>query len=292
MLIGSVFFAAMGLLTESLAEEYSFAWIAAIRSAIATCLAAALVIYHRAKFALFRPASLWMRSLAGCAAMLCIFFAMTHFDVAVVLSLSSMYPIWVAVLGWPLLGLWPTRDTWIALAISTAGMWLIYSTATTANGAHDHPHYMPHLAIPLAALASMLSAVALIGLHRVKELDPRAVVTHFSAVSTVISFMAWSILPQHQVFLPRAYDSQWRLLAVGVTAMLGQLFLTKAFSAGRPARISVIGLSQVAVAGGYKWIVEGHIPSRLGFVGMLMVLGATTWVMINNQPESESPQTR
>ncbi len=286
MLVGSIFFAAMGLFTESLAEEYSFAWIAAVRSGIATCLAATLVLYHRAKFAIFRPASLWLRSLAGCAAMLCIFFSMTHFDVAVVLSLSSMYPLWVAVFGWPLLGVWPTRDTWIALAISTLGMWLIYSAATGDNlDARAHAHYMPHLAIPLAALASMLSAVALIGLHRVKELDPRAVVTHFSAVSTAISLAAWTILPQGQIFTPRANDSQWRLLAVGVTAMLGQLFLTKAFSAGRPARISVIGLSQVALAAGYKWVAEGHVPSSLGCVGMLLILSSTTWVMLTNRTE-------
>ena len=289
MLIGSIFFAAMGLFTESLANEYSFAWIAAIRSAIATVLAATLVIYHRASFAVFRPASLWMRSLAGCAAMLCIFFAMTHFDVAVVLSLTSMYPIWVAVLGWPLLGHWPTRDTWIALAISTAGMWLIYSSATGGSfDIHRHAHYMPQVAIPLAALASMLSAVALIGLHRVKELDPRAVVTHFSAVSTAICFLAWTVFPQGQLYTPRGIDSSWRLLAVGVTAMFGQLFLTKAFSAGRPARISVIGLSQVAVAAGYKWVVEGHVPSTVGCIGMLMVLGATTWVMLRQQPATES----
>jgi drug/metabolite transporter (DMT)-like permease len=289
MFIGSVFFAAMGLFTESLADEYSFTWIAAIRSAIATCLAAMLVVYHGAKFAFFRPASLWMRSLAGCAAMLCIFFAMTHFDVAVVLSLSSMYPIWVALLGWPLLGLWPTRDTWIALAISTVGMWLIYASATSGKSdLQTHAHYLPHLAIPLAALASMLSAIALIGLHRVKELDPRAVVTHFSAVSTAISFAAWGLLPQSQIFAPRVNDSQWRLLAVGVTAMLGQLFLTKAFSAGRPARISVIGLSQVAVAAGYKWVAEGHIPAPLGCIGMFMVLGSTMWVMINGRKEEPS----
>ena len=70
---------------------------------------------------------------------------------------------------------------------------------------------------------------------------------------------------------------------VGVAAVLGQLFLTKAFAAGRPARISVIGLSQVAFAASYKWVFEGRIPSGMGVGGMMLVIGATVWVMLRSQ---------
>lgn len=284
MLIGSFFFAVMGLLIESLGREYSFAWIATIRSAVATSIAVGMVLYARANFVVWRPASLWMRSLAGCTAMLCIFFAMTHYDVAVVLSLSSMYPIWVAILGWPMLGQMPSRDTWLALSISTVGMWFIYGSATspsTVSAAHSH--YLPQVAIPLAALASMFSAIALIGLHRVKELDPRAVVAHFSAVSTLLSLGLWVCTPMQTMMTEADGNSIVRLVAVGVAAVLGQLFLTKAFAAGRPARISVIGLSQVAFAASYKWIFEGRIPSGMGVAGMLLVIGATVWVMFRSQ---------
>lgn len=286
MLIGSIFFAVMGLLTESLGDEYSFAWIASIRSAIATALAIALVLAGRAKFVVFRPANMWMRSLAGCAAMMCIFFAMTHYDVAIILSLSSMYPIWVAVLGWPLLGQLPSRDTWLALLVSTLGMVMVYLAATGKPISDvQTAHYMPHIAIPIAALASMLSGVALIGLHKVKDVDSRAVVAHFSAVSTLIALVIWALMPAPSTLVATNSTSVLRLVGVGVTAMLGQLFLTKAFASGRPARISVVGLSQVAVAALYKWVVESRVPSPLAFVGMLMVIGATFWVMTSQKED-------
>ena len=284
MLIGSFFFAVMGLLIESLGREYSFAWIATIRSAVATLIAVGMVLYARADFVVVRPASLWMRSLAGCTAMLCLFFAMSHYDVAVVLSLSSMYPIWVAILGWPMLGQIPSRDTWMALSVSTVGMWLIYASASgPATFSNEHSHYLPQVAIPLASLASMFSAVALIGLHRVKELDPRAVVAHFSAVSTLLSLILWLYMPMQTMSDERDNGSLARLVAVGVAAVLGQLFLTKAFAAGRPARVSVIGLSQVAFAASYKWVFEGRIPSGMGVGGMMLVIGATVWVMLRSQ---------
>lgn len=287
MLIGSFFFAIMGLLTESLGDEYSFAWIAGVRSGIATLLAVAMVWFSGARLVFFRPATLWWRSLAGCAAMMFLFFGMTHYDVSVILSLSSMYPIWVAVLGWPLLGHVPSRDTWIALAISTLGMWLVYSAAVMGDDSLAvQSHYLPHIAIPCGVIGGMLSGVALIGLHKVKDIDPRAVVAHFSAVSTMIAFSVWIIAPiffgKGEAMVATDSTSLLRLLAVGVTAMLGQLFLTKAFAAGRPARISVVGLSQVAVAALYKWAVDGRVPSALGLAGMVLVVGTTLWVMLRN----------
>ena len=132
----------------------------------------------------------------------------------------------------------------------------------------------------------MVSGIALIGLHKVKNVDPTAVVAHFSAVSTVVAFSIWATIPTTKM-VETDSSSLFRLVLVGVTAMLGQMFLTKAFAAGRPARVSVVGLSQVAIATGYKWICEGRVPSALGLVGMSLVIGATIWVMLRNVEEDE-----
>ena len=72
MLIGSIFFAAMGLFTESLGDEYSFTWLAVIRSVLALVFAVALAKSAGVKLVYFRPRTLWMRSLAGSCAMLCV----------------------------------------------------------------------------------------------------------------------------------------------------------------------------------------------------------------------------
>jgi drug/metabolite transporter (DMT)-like permease len=291
MLFGSFFFAAMSLFTESLGDEYSFTWIAFIRSAIATLVAVAMVWLGGAKLVFFRPATLWLRSLAGCTSMMFLFFAMTHYDVSVILSLSSTYPIWVAVLGWPMLGHIPSRDTWIALAVSTIGMWLVYSAAIGSDPTKLHGlHSMPQYAIPSGIMAGLLSAVALIGLHKVKEVDTRAVVAHFSAVSTIISLFLWLVIPHSEAWLATDSTSPIRLTCVGVAAVLGQLFLTKAFASGVPARVSVVGLSQVAFAATYKWLVGGDIPSMSSFAGMILVVGATLWVMLASRRSADDSQ--
>ncbi len=288
MLIGSIAFAFMALLTESLREQFSFAWITIVRSGVATILALSLALAFRAHLVFLRPGSLWIRSISGWLAMICGFYAMTHYDVEIVLALTNMYPLWVAVLSWPLLRVIPSWRTWVALVISCVGMWMVYTSAIQPTYVVSSELHVPEVAIPLAVLAGILSGVALINLHKVRSVDPRAIVTHFSGVATVCSLLVWIFLPVSPPTKVVDAISVWSLIGVGVAATVGQLCLTRAFAAGPPARVSVVGLSQVVVAGLMKWILEGRIPSAGSLVGMCLVLGATVWVIIGGDSASKS----
>lgn len=291
MLIGSAFFAAMGLLTESLGDEYSFLWIALIRSVIAAVVSGAMVLLAGEKFLWFHPWRLWIRSLAGTAAMFLMFFAMTHYEASIVLALTSTYPVWIALLSWPLLRVWPSRSTWLAMAVCIAGMATVYGASAGAKPMDARVNYLPQLAIPLAAGAAVFSAIALIGLHKLKELDSRVVVTHFSSVSASLALVGWWLIPSDAAPYQPESSGPTRLLLLGGCAVLGQLFLTKAFAAGPPARISVVGLSQVAFAVVYKWFFEHRIPSGSTLLGMALILVATIWVMTHRSNIDESTPT-
>jgi drug/metabolite transporter (DMT)-like permease len=291
MLIGSVCFAAMALLAESLRDQFTYPWITMVRSGIATTLAIALTLLCGAQLVFLRPATLWIRSLSGWASMICGFYAITHYDVEIVLALTNMYPLWVAILSWPLLGKTPSLKTWLALFVSCIGMWLVYASSISFDTIQTSRSYNPRLAIPMAVLAGMLSGVALINLHRVKHIDTRAVVAHFSAVATVLSFVVWIFLPVSPPVDVVDRASVLRLLGVGLAATLGQICLTKAFSTGAPAQVSVVGLSQVVVAVIVKFIIEGRIPTAGSMLGMSLVVASTIWVILSHSErrERESP---
>jgi drug/metabolite transporter (DMT)-like permease len=282
MLIGSIFFAVMALLAESVKEQFSFSWITIVRSGVATILALGLALAAGAKLVFWKPTTLWARSISGWTSMIFGFYAMTHYDVEIVLAITNSYPIWVAVLSWPLLGVFPQARTWLALLVSCAGVWLVYSSSLSV---HQQPSTFsqPHTAIPAAILASMLSGVALINLHRLKDIDARAIVAHFSAVATTCSFVVWLALPVANVYQPVTNFGVMRLIGVGLAATVGQLCLTKAFSTGSPANVSIVGLSQVAVAAIFKWILEQRVPSAVTVLGMLLILASTLVVMLQNQ---------
>jgi drug/metabolite transporter (DMT)-like permease len=218
--------------------------------------------------------------------MICGFYALTHYDVEIVLALTNMYPLWVAILSWPLLGISPSKQTWIALVISCLGMWMVYASSIVAD-APQSSYSNPKIAIPMAILAGMLSGVALINLHRIKHVDTRAVVAHFSGVATACSLVVWLVLPVSTPTRPIDMASVMRLIGVGLAATVGQLCLTKAFSTGTPARVSVVGLSQVVVAALVKWFMEQRIPTMGSMIGMTLVVASTVWVILSHPSKQE-----
>jgi drug/metabolite transporter (DMT)-like permease len=134
----------------------------------------------------------------------------------------------------------------------------------------------------------MLSGVALINLHRVKHIDTRAVVAHFSAVATTCSLVVWLVVPVSAApKMPIDSASIIRIIGTGIAATVGQLCLTKAFSAGSPARVSVVGLSQVVVAALVKWYLEQRVPTLGSIIGILLVVAATIWVILSQPSKQE-----
>ncbi len=286
MLVGSIFFAIMALLAESLKEQFSYPWITMIRSGVATALAIALALAAGARLVFLKPLTLWIRSLSGWASMICGFYALTHYDVEIVLALTNMYPLWVAVLSWPLLGMLPSKKTWCALVISCLGMWMVYASSIVAVTLPSD-FSTPRTAIPMAILAGMLSGIALINLHRVRHIDTRSIVAHFSGVAATCSLVVWLFVPVSPPTRPVDFDGWTRLIGIGLAATVGQLCLTKAFSTGSPARVSVVGLSQVVVAALVKWFMEQRIPTTGSIIGMTLVLASTIWVIMSNPSSQE-----
>lgn len=296
MLQGAFAFAVMGALTHAARDYCDWQMIALSRSLVALILAGLLAWQEGSPVLFLRPWSLWVRSLAGSASVMFNFYALTRLPVADALTLTNMFPLWIAVLSWPVLGKMPERDVWLGVLCGLAGVVLM-----------QQPYLAEGNIGTLAAVSgSVTSAVALIGLHRLRHLKPNSIVVHFSSVSvmTVIGLML--VVPSERSMTGQLTGS-WHplvlLLGVGVSATTGQLFLTRAFAAGAPARVSVVGLSQV----GFALILELLFFSREfhwhSLPGMLLVIGPTGWLMLrghvsranSDEPAvdgaSESPRT-
>src|SRR4051812_28192640 len=188
MLLGAASFAVMAMFTVALKEQVDWQWIAIARTGLAMTFAAIMATVAGKRLVFFRPAKLWMRSIAGSISLVCGFYAMTHYPVSEVLTLTNMFPLWVVVLSMPLLGHWPPADVWPAVLTGVVGVVLIQSV-------EGGQFTGSAVAVAAALVCSLTSAVALIGLHQVRELDPRAVVVHFSAVAVVFCVAALLFLP-------------------------------------------------------------------------------------------------
>jgi len=272
MLGGALSFACMSFLASTLREECPWQWIAVARTGFALMFALALALSTGTKLVFFRPGTLWMRSIAGSISLVGGFYALTHHNVSEVLTLTNMFPLWVAVLSWPMLRESPPSEVWVAMTVGIVGVLVMQQPFASGTGRGFS------LAIGAAVLSSFTSAVAMIGLHRLKQLDPRAIVVHFSAVSLGFCLLAAMIFPQ-EAAEPINWQTGGLLLAMGLFATMGQLLLTKAFAAGPPARVSVVGLSQV----GFAMLLELSISRRrfdlLTLFGIALVIAPTIWTL-------------
>src|SRR5437588_10248172 len=77
MLCGSVAFAVMGTLAHGLGERCDWQLIAFTRSFLAFVFAALLARAAGVRLVLWRPGTLWIRSLAGRFSLVCTFYALT-----------------------------------------------------------------------------------------------------------------------------------------------------------------------------------------------------------------------
>jgi drug/metabolite transporter (DMT)-like permease len=274
MLCGSLSFACMGVLANDLGSSCDWRVIALARSGLALLFAALLARAAGARLVFRRPGILWVRSLAGSVSLVCTFYALTRLPPHVVLTLTNTFPLWVAVLSWPLLGERPAGSVWLAAGCGVLGVLLIQRPFHHESvGAGD-------VAALLALVSSFATAVAMLGLHHLQEVDTRAIVVHFSSVAVLFCLGAIAVGgPVAHLGGVLQARTLVALLGVGLTATVGQLFLTRAFAAGPPARVSVIGLTQIvfALALDVGLLHQPFHPSTL--LGVALVLAPTAWVM-------------
>jgi drug/metabolite transporter (DMT)-like permease len=141
------------------------------------------------------------------------------------------------------------------------------------------PHFGQEVWGSMSAVASSLFAsVAMMGLNRLGQLDARSVVVHFSALSSVLAVTAWLSLDGSWVEM-RAVSSQTltMLVFVGISGVLGQLMLTKAYGGGRAPTVAMAGMSQIAFGAIVDYLVFDHALDAWTLSGMTLILLPCMW---------------
>src|ERR1043165_816677 len=241
MIAGCFSLAWMGQFAHLLKDTCDWRIVALARSSLAFFFALALARLSGANLVLWRPSALWLRGCASSLSLLCTFFALGQLPTSEVLTLTNTFPIWVAILSWPLLRVRPGLSVWLAAGCGVFGVALIQSP-------HFEVDARATQAVVMSLAAALTSAIAMLGLHRLKGLHPWAIVTHYSGVATLFVLGAWCVGSPPDLTALHETRTMLLLLAVGATATLGQVCVTQAFTSGQPARVSVVGLVQIIFA--------------------------------------------
>lgn len=274
--MGAVAFSVMASLAHGLKKELDWQVIALTRAAIPCLLVLVYSWVKGLRLTFVGTPLLWMRSITGSLSLLAVFYSLTKLPTSDVMTLTNLFPIWVALLSWPVLGEKPGRDTWIALVCAIAGVALI-----------QQPHFREgNYAVFVALSASLTTALAMIGLNRLKGVDAREIVFHFSGVAVLICLATWGMGQKHRTEVTDWPLDLAMLGGMGVAAMTGQFCLTHAFKLGPATQVSVVGLSQVGFAMVIDMFVWGRQFNWMTLLGIALVLGPTGWLLWMGRKET------
>jgi drug/metabolite transporter (DMT)-like permease len=268
MLVGAVSFALMGTFTHALGPRCDWLVVALVRAAFMLGSAVVLARSVGVRLVVFRPPTLWIRSIAGSISLVCNFYAIAVLPVADALTLMSMYPLWIVVISAIWLRRIPSAMELLGMASGLVGVALIQRPHLEGDG----------FAALVAVFSSATTAVALMGLHRLRHIDTRAVVAHFAGVGSLIAGTWLAVRSLGSGGAPVMQTDPTTLgllLGVALSGTLGQICLTRAYALGVPTRVAVIGLSQVAFAMIFDVVLWGRVLSPLTLLGFAFVLAPT-----------------
>lgn len=266
MALASCMFACMNMFARLASADLPWAEVAAVRAFVAAVLTALIVRSRGVSFVLRDQKNAWARSLFGTAAMVCTFYSLGAPAIALgdVATLSSLAPVFIALLSPMILGEPGGKRVWIATLLALLGVSLVTGPRFQISG---------HLAL-IALLGSFCSGMARMFLRRFSSRahksghdSSEAMVLHFSLVSTAVMLML--ALP---VLRMPTEKGALLLFSTGVLGGLGQLSMTHAFALEKASPVGIVGYLTVVLSNVLGVFVLDEKPSAAQVVGTFLVV--------------------
>lgn len=209
-----------------------------------------------------------LRGLFGFGALTCFFYSVTHLPLAEATVIQFTSPIFTAILASLYLGERATGRLWGAIALGLGGVLLITRPEALAGG---EASLLPPGIVLVGLAGAMLTSVAHVLVRRLAPVEHELlIVFYFPLVAAPASLV--SALPVWT--WPTAREWAY-LLAVGIAAQSGQIFLTRGMKHMSAAGASVILYLQILFAIFWGVSILGERPDGWTLGGSLLVLGGT-----------------
>lgn len=222
-----------------------------------------------------RMGLLVFRGVIGTLALYTFFYGVTKIGLAVSISYQQSYPIFLAVFGSFFLNEKLLPREWFAVITGFLGVLLIFFPQISMES------ISPKANILGIANAIMTGAAYLSIKGLRKYYDTRTIVLSFMAsgiVLPIISILVGSNMDTkgldflfESFVMPHGTTWLW-LLLLGFAALIGQIYLTKAFSHERTGIIAAVGYSNIVFSVIFGIILLDPIPSFTTFLGIGLVI--------------------
>jgi drug/metabolite transporter (DMT)-like permease len=273
MLFASFSFAAMGAAVKLASELYSTSEIVMYRGMVGTVMMLLLVRHQGGTLRTMFPKEHLWRGFVGVISLWLWFYAIAELPLATAVTLNYLAPVWIALylalMGW-LRGKhhveWPML---LAVSASFVGVVLALQPAVESEA---------WLGGAVAIASSVLSAMAYMQVRRLGKMgEPEYRVVFYFSLMTVVFGLVGTLAPVQSgepSLHPHSWYSAGLLVAVGFTATIAQVAMTRAYRVGNVlvvANLQYTGIIFSSLWGMYLW---GDVFTWPVWVGMGVILAS------------------
>lgn len=274
MLAAGLLFACMGALVKYGSAGFSSSELVFYRSFFGLLLV--YVMLRHARLALATPhwrAHLW-RGLSGTAAMLLFFYCITRLPLATAITLNYTSSLFLSALTVLVLKDKFHLPLTSALVTGFIGIILLLHPTLTRD------QWLPGL---LGLLSGGLAGIALLNVRQLGLLGESSlrVVFYFNLVATLISggwMFTDTVHPPSLAALPM-------LLAIGASATLAQLAMTRAYRVGHPLVVGSLAYSTIVFSALLGILFWQELLSPAAWAGMVLIIASGVISLRTANPE-------
>lgn len=222
-----------------------------------------------------KPFLLLFRGFLGALAILSSFYIVIHIGLAEAITYQQSYPIFMAFISVLFLKTKMRKEEWLAIISGFVGICLIFAPQFSLNISSAFDHSFGIFYAVIAALAYLSIA------ELSKFYENRTIVLVFMTTGVILPLFVtligkiFSLTQPQFLFAPFVFPktNEWFLIFLMATmALIGQIYITKAFAVGHSGQVSAMGYSQIVFSMVLGILIGDPFPNILGFVGILLII--------------------
>lgn len=274
MLLAAAGFSIMGGAAKSLKGIFSAGQLVFYRNLIGLLVLAPGLWIKKPIQAGGKLPRLIFRGIMGAVALYTLLYCILHIPLGTAMSYNLTSALFIAVFSFFLFGEYHGKKVLLAVLLGFAGMLLIYKPIM-------HFPWYYHLA---GLISGIVSAIAYLTLGRLAGYyEPRVIVLSFLLCGVVIPLVSMIIhyttgIPADGLFIiDFLWPSGWEWMAMailGLAALFGQYFVTRAYGSDKAGIVSVFGYSNIVYSVFIGMMLGDAFPDWMSSLGILCIIGS------------------
>lgn len=283
MTIASFAFALMGLFVKRLGKDFDTVEIVLFRNLIGVLFI--LATYLKSPFSLrgSKPNLLMFRGFIGTISLYAFAYNLTHTSLGEAFTYYQTSSLFIAAFSFWVLKERMSKAAWFGLILGFLGILVIFRPSIHFNWQNNI----------MGLMNGILSASAYLAVSELKKYyDTRAIVLVFLSWGVLLPLISMILgmfyyTPSLNFLLAQYKTPQihhiFDIFAVGISALIGQLFATKAFGIEKAGIVSAISYSNVVFSIILGILIGDTFPDGLTFLGMAMIISSGLIISLNKK---------